>query len=159
MSWLAHLVGGFVGTVLLTTLLVASQGLRLTRMNIPYMLGTMITPDRDRAKLYGALLHLLNGWLFALVYWAIFAAWGRADPLAGAVIGLGHALFVLVVVLPTLPSVHPRMAGETHGPSPTRQLEPPGFMALHYGVRTPISVVFAHLVYGAVLGYAFGRVG
>ncbi len=38
----------------------------------------------------------------------------------------------------------------------TRRLGPPGFFALHYGVRTPISVVAAHLHYGGILG-AFYR--
>ncbi|HEV2073099.1 MAG TPA: hypothetical protein VGR29_05595, partial [Thermomicrobiales bacterium] len=41
-------------------------------------------------------------------------------------------------------------------PTPTRQLEPPGFFALHYGRRTPISVILAHLLYGGILG-AFYR--
>ena len=52
--------------------------------------------------------------------------------------------------------MHPRMASEQHGPTPTRQLEPPGFLALNYGRRTPISLLLAHLVYGAILG-AFYR--
>ena len=37
-----------------------SQGIGFTRMNVPYMLGTMFTPDRDRAKLYGFGVHLAN---------------------------------------------------------------------------------------------------
>ena len=49
------------GTVVLTTILAGSQGLRLTRMNIPYLLGTMFTPNRDRASLVGVLIHLANG--------------------------------------------------------------------------------------------------
>lgn len=46
----------------------------------------------------------------------------------------------------------PRMASEDHGPTVVRQLEPPGFLALNYGVRTPVSVVIAHLAFGAILG-------
>ena len=60
-SWL---LWGFVGTLVLTTVMSASQGMRFTRMSLPYMLGTIVTPDRDRAKLFGFLLHLVNGWLF-----------------------------------------------------------------------------------------------
>lgn len=67
-----------------------------------------------------------------------------------------HALFVLVAAMPLLPTLHPRMASEQEGPAPTKQLEPPGFMALNYGRRTPISVILAHLLYGAILG-AFYR--
>lgn len=147
---------GFVGTVVLTGLMSASQGLGITRMNIPYMLGTMFTPDRDRAKLAGFGVHLVNGWLFACVYAAAFQSWRRATWWLGAATGLVHALFVLVAGMSLLSALHPRMASEQHGPTPTRQLEPPGFMALNYGRRTPLSVILAHLVYGTILG-AFYR--
>jgi hypothetical protein len=151
-NWGGVLLWGFVATVILTTLLAGSQELGLTRMSLPYMLGTMVTPDRDRAKLIGVGMHLVNGWLFAIVYAAAFESWDRAFWWLGAGTGLIHALFVLVVAMPVLPSLHPRMASEQRGPTPTRQLEPPGFLALHYGRRTPVAVVVAHLVYGAVLG-------
>ena len=147
---------GFVGTVVLTSVLAGSQALGLTRMNLPFMLGTMATPDRDRAKVVGFGMHLVNGWLFAALYAAAFRSWRRATWWLGALIGLVHALFVLVVAMPLLPGLHPRMASEQRGPTPTRQLEPPGFLALNYGKRTPISVVAAHLLYGSILG-AFYR--
>lgn len=151
------LLGGFAGTVVLTTLLGGSQGLGLTRMNLPYMLGTMVTPNRDRAKLVGFGLHFLNGWLFAAVYAAAFRRWQRATWWLGAAIGLVHGLFVLAAAMPMLPALHPRMASEQRGPTPTRQLDPPGFLALNYGYRTPLSVVLAHLLYGGVLGSLYGR--
>jgi len=152
MNWGGVLLWGFVGTVVLTTLLAGSQELGLTRMSLPYLLGTMLTPDRDRAKLIGVGMHLVNGWLFALVYAAAFESWDRATWWLGAGIGLVHALFVLAAAMPVLPALHPRMASETSGPTATRQLEPAGFLALHYGRRTPVAVVLAHLVYGGVLG-------
>ena len=151
------LLWGFVGTIVLTGLMSASQGLGLTRMSLPYMLGTIFTPDRDRAKLVGFGVHLLNGWWLAFIYAAAFQSWRRATWWLGAAIGLVHGLFVLLVVMPLLPGLHPRMASEQRGPEPTRQLEPPGFLALHYGRRTPVSLLLAHLVYGAILG-AFYRV-
>jgi len=61
-----------------------------------------------------------------------------------------------VAVMPTLPAMHPRMASVHHGPEPTRQLEPPGFMALNYGRQTPAVTLVAHIFYGAILG-AFYR--
>lgn len=147
---------GFVATVVLTTLMAGSQGLGLTRISLPFMLGTMFTPDRDRAKLIGFAVHFLNGWIFASVYAAAFESWRRATWWLGAAIGLVHALFVLTVAMPALPVMHPRMASEQEGPAPTKQLEPPGFLALNYGRRTPISVILAHLLYGGILG-AFYR--
>lgn len=148
-SWL---LWGFVATVVLTVVLAASQELRLTRVNLPYLLGTMFTPRRDRAKLIGVFLHLFNGYVFSAVYVAAFEAWGAADPLRGMAIGAVHAAGVLVLAMPVLPGLHPRMAAEDAGPGARRQLEPPGFLALHYGRQTPVSILFAHVVYGAVLG-------
>ena len=146
------LLWGFVATIVLTTLMAASQGLGLSRMGIPFMLGTMFTPNRDRAKVVGFAIHLVNGWLFALVYALAFESWGRATWWLGAGIGLVHGLAVLVAVMPLLPGLHPRMASENQGPEPTRALEPPGFLALNYGRRTPVISLVAHLVYGAILG-------
>ncbi len=62
-SWL---LWGFVSTVVLTAIMAGSQGLGMTRMNIPYLLGTIFTPNRDRARLIGVLFHFVNGWLFRL---------------------------------------------------------------------------------------------
>ena len=39
-----------VALMLLTVALVISQELRLTRMNLPYLLGTLLTPRRSKAK-------------------------------------------------------------------------------------------------------------
>ena len=50
----------------------ATQEVGFTRMNLPFMLGTMFTPDRDRAKLVGFGVHLLNGWVLAFIYAAAF---------------------------------------------------------------------------------------
>lgn len=145
------LLWGFCATLALTTLLAFGQGLKLTRMNLPFVLGSMLTPYRDLAKAIGFFVHLAVGWAFALLYVAIFDAWG-AGMWRGALLGVVHACVVLVVLLPMLPGIHPRMASEQAGPTAKRQLEPPGFLALHYGRRTPLSVLVTHAIYGAILG-------
>jgi hypothetical protein len=152
MNWGSWLLWGFVSTVVLTALMSGSQGLGLTRMSLPYLLGTMFTPSRDRAKLIGILVHFVNGWIFSLVYIAAFHAGGASSWWLGALIGLVHASFVLTFGMQMLPGLHPRMANEQYGPTVVRQLEPPGFLALHYGIRTPVSVLLAHAVFGAILG-------
>lgn len=152
MNWASWLIWGLAGTVVLTTLMAGAQGIGMTRMNIPYLLGTMITPDRGRAKVLGVWLHLFNGWVFSLVYVGAFHVWGGPTWWKGAAIGLVHAAFVLTVGMPAMPGLHPRMASEQRGPTVVRRLEPPGFLALHYGVQTPISVVLAHVAFGLVLG-------
>jgi len=154
-NWGSWLVWGFGSTVVLTALLAGSQGLGLTRMNIPYMLGTLFTPDRDRAKIYGVAVHLLNGWMFSLVYVLAFTVTSLPTAWFGAAVGLVHGTFVVTVGLPVLPGLHPRMASEVHGPTVVRQLEPPGFLARNYGAGTPISVLLAHVVFGLVLGAGY----
>ncbi len=146
------LLWGFAATIILTTLLAGTQGLGLTRMNVPYLLGSMLTPKRDRARIYGFLMHLVVGWLFALVYLGTFHLLHRATWWIGLVIGLVHGTFVLAAGLPALPGLHPRMANPNGGATARRQLEPPGFFGLNYGMQTPISVLVAHAIFGIILG-------
>ena len=143
---------GFVGTVVLTTLMAAAKGFGVSRMSIPFLLGTMFTANRERAPIIGFVVHMMNGFIFAMVYAAAFEALALATWWFGAVIGLVHALFVLCAAMPIMPAMHPRMAAESHGPTATRSLQPPGFMALNYGYRTPLVSIAAHLAYGAILG-------
>ena len=144
-------IWGFAATVVLTTLTIAGQGLGLTRIDMPFIVGTMFSSDRDRAKVLGVAIHLCNGWIFAIVY-AIFFQHLAPTWWFGTLIGLAQGVFVIVVALPILPGVHPRMVSDFRGPEPTRLLEPPGFLATNYGRNTPIVTILAHAAYGAVLG-------
>jgi hypothetical protein len=146
------LLWGFAGTVVLTISMAGSQHLGFTRMSLPFLLGTMLTPNRDRAMLLGLLVHIVNGWLLAVPYALAFESWARATWWLGAGIGLLHGLFVLVAGMSVIPAMHPRMVSEYFGPAANRQLQPPGFLALNYGRRTPIVALASHLVYGAILG-------
>ena len=152
MNWSSWLLWGFASTVVLTSILAGSQGAGLSRMNIPYMLGTIFTPDRDKAKFIGFIFHFANGWFFSLIYVAAFQLVGRSTWWFGTLIGFVQAVFVLTLLMPILPALHPRMANEQYGPTVVRQLEPPGFLGLHYGIRTPLSVLIAHAAFGAILG-------
>jgi len=146
------LTAGFAATLVLTTMLSAGQGLGYTRMSIPFLVGTIFTPGRDRAMVIGAAVHVLNGLLFALLYGAVFESLGRATPLLGALGGVIQALFVLTIGMAVLPGLHPYMVSEYYGPTPNRVLQPPGFLALNYGRGTPVVTVVAHIVYGAIIG-------
>jgi uncharacterized membrane protein YagU involved in acid resistance len=143
---------GLVATLVLATIMTAGQGLGLSRISLPYVLGTMFTPSRDRANAIGFVVHLVIGWAFSLGYALIFESWHRATWWLGAALGLAHGIVVLVAVLPILPGFHPRMATEERGPEPTRELEPPGFLALNYGRRTPEITLAAHVIYGTIIG-------
>lgn len=153
MSVWAALAGGFAGTLVLTTTLRAASELRMTRVDVPFLLGTALTTDRNRAKALGYILHFGFGFLFALGYFLLFLALGRAGWLLGALFGLGHGLFAgtaLVNIL--LPVVHPRMGSRLSAAGDTPLLETPGFLLRNYGRRTPIITLAAHVVYGAIVG-------
>lgn len=152
MNMESALIWGFFSTIVLTTILASGREFGFTRMDIPFILGTMFTSHRDRAKWIGFFFHLLLGWAFALLYISAIEVSGIRHWWFGTFIGLVHAGFVLMVVATILPSLHPRMASEEWGPDPNRLLEPPGSFGLNYGRRTPLVTLFAHLVYGGIIG-------
>jgi hypothetical protein len=153
MSVWRAVAGGFAGTLVLSTLLRAASELGLTRMDIPFLLGTAFSTDRTRAKVVGYTLHFAAGLLFAMVYYALFVALNRSGWWLGMVFGGLHALFAgTTVVNILLPFVHPRMGTSTTAANSTPLLEPPGFMLLNYGRSTPVVNLLAHMAYGALVG-------
>jgi len=149
----AALAGGFVGTVVLTTALRTANELRLTRTDLPFLLGTLFTRDRNRAKAIGYLAHFVNGQVFALLYYAVFAAIGQASWWLGAVFGLLHGMVAgTAIVNILLPLVHPRMGTPFTSAPTAAQIEPPGFLMLNYGRGTPAVMLAGHVAYGAIIG-------
>jgi hypothetical protein len=153
MSVWGAIAGGFAGTLVLTTALRAGNELNLTRMDLPFLLGTAFSEDRTRAKAIGYLLHFVAGMAFALTYYAIFLAIDRSGWWLGAVFGLAHGLFsgtALTNIL--LPLVHPRMGTSSTAAPSAALLEPPGFMMLNYGRQTPLVSLAAHVAFGTIVG-------
>jgi hypothetical protein len=153
MSIWGALAGGFVGTLVLTTALRAANELGLTRVDLPFLLGTAVTADRARAKAIGYLLHFVVGELFAIVYLAILAAIDTNGWAIGALFGLLHGVVsatALVNVL--LPVVHPRMGSTLSAANSSPMLEPPGFLMRNYGRGTLVATLLAHIAYGAIVG-------
>jgi hypothetical protein len=155
MNVLDVLLGGFLATAAVAMALATAQGLGYSRVSFPLILGTMVTSDRNLAMPIGTAMHMVIGIIFAFLYAAIFDEVGSATVWFGVLLGIGHALFMLLIVLPLLPGLHPRMASELQGPTPTRQLQPPGFLALHYGRGTPLVTIMAHVLYGGLLGHFY----
>lgn len=150
---LGALAGGLVGTVVLTTGLRLAQEVGWTRMDIPLLLGTMLTGDRGRAEALGYAFHFLNGFGFSLVYGLVFTAVGQAGWLFGLALGIVHAAFAggaLVNLI--LPAIHPRMGSPWTDASESPVLEPPGFMLVNYGSATVLVTLALHMAYGAIVG-------
>lgn len=61
-------------------------------------------------------------------------------------------ILCLIAVMAPLSGLHPHMASEQYGPEAHNVLEPPGFLALNYGVPTPLAVILSHAIFGVILG-------
>ena len=146
------LIWGFAATAALSGVMFAAQRLGYSRLSLPFLIGTLFSGERSSANAAGLLVYLLGGWLFSFVYYFVFASIGRTGWWLGALLGAAHGFVLLVMLLPLLPHLHPRMASEYEGPGGRRTLQPPGFLALNYGYRTPLTTILAHAIYGAILG-------
>jgi hypothetical protein len=150
---LSALAGGFVGTLVMVIITRAATEMGLTRMDLPFLLGTIVTEDRRRAKAIGYGFHLIMGLIFALVYWAFFAIIGRSSWWIGGLAGALQALFIsTVLVNELLPVIHPRMATFDTAANQFALIEPPGFLMRNYGRNTFLVTLVAHMAYGSIVG-------
>jgi hypothetical protein len=147
------LVGGLLGTMVLTTLMRGANELGYTRMDLALLLGTTVTSNRLKAKAIGYVFHFAMGFAFALAYGFFFVVVGRSSWWMGALIGVLHSLFVSsVLVNVLLPIVHPRMGTPDTAANDVALIEPPGFLMLNYGRSTFVLNLVAHIAYGAIIG-------
>jgi hypothetical protein len=147
------LAGGAVGATIVAAGYRVAQELGWTRMDIPFLLGTMFTEKRRMGAVIGYAAHLFLGLAFSLLYAAVFAATGLTSWWFGLLLGLVHASFVggaLTSLL--LPALHPRMGTRWTDAQHTPLLEPPGFMLVNYGRGTMAVTLALHLAYGAIVG-------
>jgi hypothetical protein len=149
------LVWGFIATLVMTSILFISQNIGWSRLNMPYLLGSFFTGERHEANVLGFMLYMLGGWLFAFLYYLIFSVVSAANWWIGGITGFVHAMLLLSLVLPMLSYIHPRVASEFDGPDTRKVLEPPGFLGLHYGYRTPLVLLVAQTSYGVIVGLGF----
>lgn len=152
MDWAGWALFGLVATTALTVVMISAQLTGKTRLDLPLLLGTIVTEDPDRARVAGFFIHLVIGQGFAFGYAAAFALLDRATWWLGALLGLLHVAVALTILVPLLGGVHPRIASDRAGPSSSAALEPPGPLGLNYGPSTPIVAITAHIVYGVALG-------
>jgi hypothetical protein len=152
MDWAGWALFGLLATAILTGIMIAAQLVGWTRLDLPLLLGTIVTEDPDRARVVGFFIHLGIGEGFALGYAAGFALLDTATWWLGALFALAHVAVALTILVPLLPGVHPHMATERAGPATASTLEPPGLLALNYGAETPAVTIAAHLAFGIALG-------
>jgi hypothetical protein len=147
------LAGGAGGATIVASGVRLAQELGWTRMDIPFLLGTIFTENRRLAAVLGYFSHLAIGLVFGLLYAAVFAATGLTTWWFGLLLGGVQAAFIggsLANLL--LPSVHPRMGTPWTDAEETPLLEPPGFMLANYGRSTMAITLVLQLAFGAIVG-------
>ncbi|HEX8770138.1 MAG TPA: hypothetical protein VF711_05145, partial [Acidimicrobiales bacterium] len=90
MDWAGWALFGLLATTALTAVMIAAQLAGLSRLDLPLILGTLVTEDPDRARVAGFVIHLGIGQGFALGYAASFALLGQAGWCLGGLLGLLH---------------------------------------------------------------------
>jgi hypothetical protein len=152
MNWIAPVFLGIAATAAFTIVMQLATGLRFTRMNFPFIFGTLFTANRFKAIIFGLILHFLVGVLLAFVYFWFLLFSGWLSIWFALVLGILQGLFVMTVGCAILPACHPRMADENYGPQAAKLLEPPGFLGMNYGFFTPLVILVAHSIFGLCLG-------
>jgi hypothetical protein len=155
-DWGGWALFGLLATTVLTALMISAQLGGLSRLDLPLILGTVVTRDPDRARAVGFLIHVVVGQVFAFGYAGCFALIGQATWWLGGMLGALHGVVALTVLIPLLVGIHPRMASNRAGLESTAVLEPPGLLGLNYGPQTPLVTFTAHLAYGIALGLLLG---
>jgi hypothetical protein len=148
------IIGGLMGTLVLTTIVRAASELGWTRMDLALLLGTTVSENRRKARAIGYAFHFVIGPLFALLYAATFASIGYSSWTLGALLGALQAMFTgTVLTNVVLPLVHPRIATPESAADDVSLIEPPGFLMLNYGRNTFLIALLAHVAFGAIVGW------
>lgn len=141
--YLRGMLAGFSGTVALSLMMMlkAMMGV-MPGLNVIHMLAGMAHQHMGMpaTPMIGWLAHFLIG---TVVWGLLFAALYRRLPggsalVKGLVFGVLAWLAMMLVPMP--------MAGA-------------GLFGMHMGMMAPVMTLLLHLVYGAVLGAVFGRLG
>lgn len=147
------LAAGFVGTLAMTAVMMAGRAMGMTSMDMPLMIGGMMSDDEGKARRLGMTIHVLmmGTVVFGVLYGFLFAAFDSDAALTGLSIGVVHGLIFGLMVLPMMPAIHPRMKASASG----FQLDAPGVLGVGYGKGTAVGIVMAHAVYGLVVALVF----
>jgi hypothetical protein len=144
------LISGMAGGLVMTALAWIARATMDLPSNMEMMFGTMFGMRQGTsAWLLGLGIHLAGSALIALIYaWSFERVTHRANWLIGGGIGSLHAL-IAGGVMGFMPEMHALIP--EHMPAP-------GFFMANMGAM-PVILDFAmHMIYGAIVGAAYGRV-
>jgi hypothetical protein len=132
---LAPLIGGIVGTAAMSVLLLFPRWLGVGKIDVIPAVGALITGKAENALSIGYIVHFASGIIFAYIYWGILVL--MKMPIvwwAFAMAGFIHGIVVMLLVCITVMEHHPIARYHERGP------------------MTGLAQLFAHIVYGVVVG-------
>jgi hypothetical protein len=135
LSALAPLIGGIVGTAAMTGLLLFPRGLGIGKIDVIPAVGALITGKEEHAFSIGYIVHFTSGIIFAYIYWGILLL--MKLPIVWWAFGMAgfiHGIVVMLLVCITIMEHHPIARYHERGP------------------MTGLAQLFAHIVYGVVVG-------
>ena len=143
-------IAGVVGGIVMSLGLAVGRAMGMTAANLEMMLGTMLLPPGGAAFALGIMMHLIISGGIALIY-----AWGfeHLTHHANAAIGTGFGVIHGVIggfAMGLMPVMHPLIP---------EALPPPGAFMSNMGAMGVAAEMALHMLYGAVVGAMYGRVG
>lgn len=150
---LSAVEAGVAGALAMLIVIYMGKAMRMTRMDLLSMLGTMFVPRCAKWHIYlaGLMVHLMMGAVFGLAHVGLLA-WldpstnGGANGL-GLLLGLGHGMFAGLMMPLLLTMAHPLVRN--------KKMPQPGFALSGFGSLTYIGVIMAHGAFGLVLSASY----
>ena len=132
---LSTLIGGLLGTAAMTVFLLLPRWMNWGHVDVIRAAGALVTRGHGNAFQVGFVVHLISGIAFAYIYLGIFSLMNLPlNVLTGLLAGAIHGVIVMLLVSITIMEHHPVAKYRHRGPMT-------GFMQL-----------FAHAIYGIVVG-------
>ncbi len=132
---IAPLLGGLVGTAVMTLLLQIPQWIGIGNIDIIRAVGALATHKQEKAFLPGLILHFSAGILFGYGYVVVLSySHIPVNPLTGLFLGGVHGAIIMLLVSIAILEHHPIAFYHERGP------------------MTGFAQLLAHMIYGLIVG-------
>lgn len=124
-----------MGTVVMTAFLLLPRVMGWGKIDVILAVGSLITKNADRAVSYGYYVHFISGIAFAYIYWGLLTL--LSLPIAWWTFGMAgfiHGIIIMLLVSIAVMEHHPVAKYHERGP------------------MTGVAQLFAHILYGVVVG-------
>ncbi|MBD3314242.1 MAG: hypothetical protein GF344_00515 [Chitinivibrionales bacterium] len=149
MKWARAFGSGLLGGAVMTAITAIARGMGMP-VNLAMMLGTIfgLAPS-GAAWFLGFIVHLVVSGLLGILYGIGFEyVTHRANAGIGAAFSVAHIL-IAGLFLGAMPAIHPLIPG---------MLNSPGIFLSNLGFAGVAVFVILHLIYGLIVGSAYGAV-